>query len=115
MFRDRWHLPDYLSPAAEYDVRSFAESAWQSTGILAAWMPDSWEKRGEWILGILVIVLAQSFLITGLLINRARRKRFEAALQEGEERYREVVESQTELICRYLPDTTLTFANEAYC
>jgi PAS domain S-box-containing protein len=32
-----------------------------------------------------------------------------------EERYREVVESQTDLVCRYLPDTTLTFVNEAYC
>jgi len=31
------------------------------------------------------------------------------------ERYRAVVEDQTELICRYLPDTTLTFVNEAYC
>lgn len=30
-------------------------------------------------------------------------------------RYRAVVEDQTELICRYLPDTTLTFVNEAYC
>jgi PAS domain S-box-containing protein len=43
------------------------------------------------------------------------RKRAEAALQASEERYRAVVESQTELVCRYLPDTTLTFVNEAYC
>ena len=35
--------------------------------------------------------------------------------QSVEERYREVVESQTNLVCRYLPDTTLTFVNEAYC
>ena len=33
----------------------------------------------------------------------------------SEERYREVVESQTDLVCRYLPDGTLTFANGAYC
>ena len=26
-----------------------------------------------------------------------------------------VVEAQTDLICRYLPDTTLTFVNDAYC
>lgn len=30
-------------------------------------------------------------------------------------RYRAVVEDQTELICRFLPDATLTFVNEAYC
>ncbi len=37
------------------------------------------------------------------------------ALRQSEERYRNVVESQSELICRYLPDTTLTFVNHAYC
>src|SRR5262249_9709431 len=42
-------------------------------------------------------------------------KRTQAALRSSEERYREVVESQTDLICRYTPDTTLTFVNEAYC
>ncbi|HKQ80479.1 MAG TPA: PAS domain S-box protein [Blastocatellia bacterium] len=44
--------------------------------------------------------------------NRARAVE---ALRESEERYRSVVESQSELICRFLPDTTLTFVNHAYC
>jgi len=39
----------------------------------------------------------------------------EQDLRMSEERYREVVESQTDLVCRYLADGTLTFANEAYC
>ncbi len=43
------------------------------------------------------------------------RKRAEEALQESEARYRAVVEDQTELICRFQPDGTLTFMNEAYC
>ncbi len=38
-----------------------------------------------------------------------------AALRENEARYRAIVEDQTELICRFLPDGTLTFANNAYC
>lgn len=33
----------------------------------------------------------------------------------SESRYREIVEDQTELICRYLPDGRMTFVNEAYC
>lgn len=39
----------------------------------------------------------------------------EDASRLSEERYRSVVESQTELICRYLPNGTITLANEAYC
>ena len=33
----------------------------------------------------------------------------------NEEKYRHVVEDQTELICRFLPDGTHVFVNEAYC
>lgn len=53
--------------------------------------------------------------MTGVLTDLTERKRAEEAIQESEERYRNVVETQTELICRYLPDTTLTFVNDTYC
>ncbi|MDN5339250.1 MAG: hypothetical protein PWQ30_359 [Euryarchaeota archaeon] len=43
------------------------------------------------------------------------RREAEVALQRSEERCRMIVESQTELICRRLPDGTITFANDAYC
>ena len=35
-------------------------------------------------------------------------------LRRSEARYRGVVEDQTELICRFLPDKTLTFVNQSY-
>jgi PAS domain S-box-containing protein len=35
--------------------------------------------------------------------------------QQSEARYRAIVEDQTELIARYLPDTTIVFANTAFC
>jgi PAS domain S-box-containing protein len=57
----------------------------------------------------------QSLLIIGLVMQVRRRRRAEESLRASEERYRNVVESQTDLICRYLPDTTLTFVNDAYC
>lgn len=43
------------------------------------------------------------------------RKHAEQELKESEARYRGIIEDQTELICRYRPDGTLTFVNEAYC
>ncbi|MCL4559353.1 MAG: diguanylate cyclase [Chloroflexi bacterium] len=43
------------------------------------------------------------------------RKRAEERLRVNEARYRAIVEDQTELICRFLPDFTLTFVNEAFC
>src|SRR5215510_2284534 len=54
-------------------------------------------------------------LLLFLAAQMKERQRNAAELLASEERYREVVESQTELVCRYLPDTTLTFVNEAYC
>jgi len=36
-------------------------------------------------------------------------------LQKSEERYRNVVEDQTEFICRFLPDGSHIFVNDAYC
>ena len=43
------------------------------------------------------------------------RKRIEEALKANAEKYRAVVEDQVELICRFVPDGTITFANRAFC
>ena len=51
----------------------------------------------------------------GCAIDVTDRRVNEMALRQSEERYREVVESQTDFVCRFLPDLTLTFVNEAYC
>ncbi|UBF30011.1 PAS domain S-box protein (plasmid) [Kovacikia minuta CCNUW1] len=53
--------------------------------------------------------------IVGLADDITDRKQLEESLQLSEARYRGIVEDQMELICRYQPDGTLTFANEAFC
>jgi len=45
-------------------------------------------------------------------LQLARQNR---AAQASEARYRAIVEDQTELVCRYLPDGIITFVNEAFC
>ncbi|MEG4272069.1 MULTISPECIES: PAS domain S-box protein [unclassified Microcoleus] len=60
----------------------------------------------------------QSELLDGNCEREKRvsdRKNAENALQQSAARYRAIVEDQTELICRYLPDGKITFVNPAYC
>ncbi len=47
-------------------------------------------------------------------LDITERKRVEEALRASESRYRGIVEDQTELVCRWTTDTTLTFVNDAY-
>ncbi|HEY9596476.1 MAG TPA: PAS domain S-box protein [Cyanophyceae cyanobacterium] len=53
--------------------------------------------------------------MVGSLKDITERKQAEEALQQSEARYLAILEDQTELITRFLPDGTLTFVNEAYC
>lgn len=54
-------------------------------------------------------------LVGEQICNINQRKETERALQESEQQYRALVESQTDLVCRWRPDTTLTFVNASYC
>jgi PAS domain S-box-containing protein len=53
--------------------------------------------------------------VMGVARDMTAHRQVVEALQESEARYRAVVEDQTELICRFQLDGTLTFVNEAYC
>jgi PAS domain S-box-containing protein len=44
-----------------------------------------------------------------------QHRQVEKIFLETKKRYEAVVEDQMELVCRYLPDCTLTFVNRAYC
>ena len=64
-------------------------------------------------------VLTHQQIVSGTLVvaihDVTENKRANQALKESEARYRAVVEDLPVLICRFLPDGTLSFVNEAYC
>jgi PAS domain S-box-containing protein len=50
-----------------------------------------------------------------LKIELEEHRKTEEALTQSEHLYRAIVEDQTDLICRFLPDGTLSFVNGAFC
>ena len=84
-------------------------AALQDVGPFAGLSPA---EKGIALQRFLLLRAAPLYLIAVLIEQKAR---VEQSLGESERRYREVVESQTGFVCRFLPDTTLTFVNEAYC
>lgn len=53
--------------------------------------------------------------LRNMILQAVQRRHSEQALLTSEERYRAVVESQMELICRFRPDGRLLFVNGAFC
>jgi PAS domain S-box-containing protein len=94
--------------------RSANEATLSLTCVVGFLEPTFWSKYKWRVIGVVSLVTVESLLIAALLVERRRRWRATQGLSASEQRYRNVVESQSELICRFLPDTTLTFVNEAY-
>jgi PAS domain S-box-containing protein len=67
------------------------------------------------LLELEVFLLAVSVPLLLLAALFAQQRGTAAALLESRRQYRSVVEDQTEMICRFRPDGTYTFANRAYC
>ncbi len=65
------------------------------------------------LIGTYIGVMAISNLL--LAAAATERRRAQKAMAESEKRYRAVVEDQTELISRFTPGGTLTFANPVFC
>ncbi len=66
-------------------------------------------------LAIQMFFIALSVTMLPLAAALHERSQIESALRTSEKSYREVVETQSDLISRFRPDTTLTFVNKAYC
>ena len=97
---ERWRIPESSLPA----------------GSMVLFQPPTFfERYRRYVVGALLTLAVQLALIVGLLAQRTRLRRAEEESRRDRERYRSVVDSRNELICRMLPDTTLTFVNDAYC
>jgi PAS domain S-box-containing protein len=57
----------------------------------------------------------KTVFLVGTVQDVSKNKMMLEVLRESEERYRKVVEDQTEFIARWLPDGVQTFVNESYC
>jgi PAS domain S-box-containing protein len=53
--------------------------------------------------------------LQGVLIDISERKQYENDLKESKDRYKALVEQQTEMITRWKPDGTFTYVNDVYC
>ena len=113
-------LPFLLWAAVQFGSRGIS-TAISIVAFLAIWSaahghgPFSGGSSEQNALSIQVFLIAMSLPLMFLAGLMEERTRGEIELRASEERYRELVESQTDLVCRFLPDTTLTFVNEAYC
>jgi PAS domain S-box-containing protein len=70
-----------------------------------------------WVDDVVKVVIERGTVVSmrGVLLDISMRKQAEEALRQSEERYRLIVENQTEFIVKWLPDGTRTFVNESYC
>jgi PAS domain S-box-containing protein len=64
-------------------------------------------------LQLFLITISPPMMFLAVLVEE--QKRSQKALRRSEAQYRAIVEDQTELICRFLPDGTYTFVNGAVC
>ena len=53
--------------------------------------------------------------VVGTFQDVTHRKQAETELRTSRAYYKGIISDQTELICRFLPDGTFTFVNDAYC
>lgn len=72
---------------------------------------DDTQNTGPWSASDVDLLQVVSNIIGSTL----QREQTEAALSASEKRFRGLVEDMPALICRFLPDSTLTFVNSAYC
>ena len=96
---DRWNVSEARVPAG-VELR-FRE-------------PGLFEQYRGYILSALALVLLQTLLIAGLLIQRRNRQRAERSLRESEERFRVMADTAPVMVWRSGPDQRCDFFNKPW-
>jgi len=109
-------LGGQFTPAA-WEVSFFLAASSMALWIVAYFRQEMESDRKERIAGIEAAFqnLIEPSALRSLVKSDISPEEAARALKLSEERYKAIVEDQTELICRYQPDGTLTFVNEAFC
>jgi PAS domain S-box-containing protein len=83
--------------------------------------PSFWEQYRGYAIALIAVFMVQSGLITGLVLNRLRRKRAEAALRESEVRFHNMADTAPVMIwmsdanrqCAYVNQRWLDFTGRS--
>ena len=76
--------------------------------------PTLWERDRKYIIPALGVILAQGLLISGLLWQRARKRKAEAVLRESEERFRVMADMTPSLIWMCDAQGKITYLNQRW-
>jgi PAS domain S-box-containing protein len=110
----------------EFDWRQLkrwgiSESGLPSGSIVKFRVPSLWDEYKWAFIAIVLVLLVQSALITGMFINRSRRKRAEIeqqqaieALRESEERFRNMADTAPVMIWVSGADKFRTYVNQQW-
>jgi PAS domain S-box-containing protein len=74
--------------------------------------PSLWEGYRNYVIAVMVVIVALSLLIVGLLWQRARKRKAEVRLRESEERFRVMADTTPSLIWMCDVHGKITYLNE---
>lgn len=115
--------PEDFSPPRQPDGYTSQTKAAEHLAAALAGAPQRFEWQHKRLDGTVFDVevclnalhLPAGQFVQAIIRDVTSRKQAEAALKVSEKRYRAVVEDQTEFICRFAADGTVTFVNAALC